>query len=100
MANEYSTFQSILTSVLDKHAPRKTKLIRGNSKSYMSKILLKEMWKRARLKNIANRSGNLCDVLNFRRQRNYVCSISKKEKKVTFHHFCFKKTKSRFLGCL
>ena len=36
-ANEYSTFQSILTSVLDKHAPLKTRLIRGNSKSYMSK---------------------------------------------------------------
>ena len=54
------------------------------------------MWKRARLKNIANRSGKPCDVLNFRRQRNYVCSLNKKEKNATFHPFCFKKIKSRF----
>ena len=84
LTDNFSVFYSILVSVLDEHAPCKKRVIRGNNKVYMSKTLLKEMWKRARLKNIANRSGNLIDLFKFRRQRNYVCALNRKEKKNLF----------------
>ena len=38
--------------------------------------------KRARLKNIANKSGLAEDVFRFRRQRNFVVALSKKERKI------------------
>ena len=95
-AYDYTTFQHILLTVLNKHAPLNSRLIRGNNKSYMSKKLLKEMWKRAHLKNIANKSGNHSDIINFRRQRNYVCWLNRKERKKFFSSFQIENNKKSF----
>ena len=44
------TFIDILNSLLDKHAPRKQKIIRGNSAPFMNKTLSKAFMTRARLR--------------------------------------------------
>ena len=81
---DYTVFENIFSFVLNKHAPLKEKLVRGNNKTYISKTLRKEMMKRARLKNIANKSGLPEDVFRYKRQRNFVVALNKKEKKSYF----------------
>ena len=41
---------------LDKHAPKKQKILRANNKPYMNKDLNKAIKTRSRLKNIANKT--------------------------------------------
>ena len=48
---ELKEFNQIFFKVLDKHAPRKQKYIRGNSSSYIKKALRKEIMHRSRLRN-------------------------------------------------
>ena len=44
-------FTKIFNEVIEKHAPKKTKVMRGNKTPFMNKILSKEFMTRARLKN-------------------------------------------------
>ena len=60
---EFSTFNKIFIDLLDQHAPRRTKFLRGNNQPYISKILRKAIMKRSRLKSIANKSGADEDLL-------------------------------------
>ena len=82
--NIYSIFQNIFESTLDQHAPYKQKVIRGNSKPHMSKNLRKEIMKRSRLKNVANRTKNAEDINSYKRQRNIVVRLNKKQKSLFF----------------
>ena len=43
--NPCHKFDNIFLEVLDKHAPRKTKILRANHSSYMSKALRKAIMK-------------------------------------------------------
>lgn len=49
--NNYKNFNEIFSSILEKNAPQKTKLLRANNKSHVSKLLRKAIIKRSRLKN-------------------------------------------------
>ena len=49
------------TAVLNKHAPKKKKWLRGNQKPYINKTLRYEIMKRSKLKNIANKTKNTSD---------------------------------------
>ena len=66
---------------MDRHAPIKTKIVRGNNQAHMSKDLRKEIMTRSRLKNIYNKSQSLKDLLAYKKQRNYVVSMNRKKKK-------------------
>ena len=50
-SNDYDIFETIFERVLDKHAPEKNKLIRGNEKSHMTGELKKAIMKRSNLWN-------------------------------------------------
>ena len=76
----YEVFETKTVKVLDKHAPRKTKLLRGNHKFHVSKKLRKEIMKRSQLKNIANKTGEDIDLHKFWKQRNQVVNLNKKWK--------------------
>ena len=52
----YDDFKEIFMKTLDKHAPRKTKILRGNNAPFMNKILSKAMMHRSRLKNNFNKN--------------------------------------------
>ena len=79
--NNFSDLNLIFSSTLNAHAPTKEKLIRGNHKPFISKALKKEMMKRAHLKNILNKTNSKTDHNNYKRQRNLVVALTKKEKK-------------------
>ena len=56
--------------VLNTHAPKKVKILRGNRKPHYNKNLRKAIMKRSRLKNKANRSKGLVDIANYKKRRN------------------------------
>ena len=77
----YDRFQNIFLETLDFNAPLKTKLIRGNNKPHVNRLLRKEIMKRSRLKHVANKSGNKFDILAYKRQRNFVVNLIRQQKK-------------------
>ena len=78
-SQSYETFEIKTADVLDKHAPQKTKLLRGNHEPHVSRKLRKEIMKRSQLKPIASKTGKDIDLYNFRTQRNLVINLNKKE---------------------
>ena len=47
---DYSKFEKEFIDTLNKHAPKKTKLFRGNQKPHVNKVLRSAIMKRLRLK--------------------------------------------------
>ena len=64
--DSYDKFEYILTSKLNKHAPKKRKWVRGNQKPHINKELRKAIMKRSRLKNKANKTKKPTDIRNFK----------------------------------
>ena len=81
---DFDCFDNILENTLNWHAPVKTKIVRGNNKPHISKSLRKAIMVRSKLKNIANKTGHPDDISKFKRQRNRVVNINKKEKRSFF----------------
>ena len=74
-------FIGILNNLLDIHAPRKQKTIRGNSAPFMNKTLSKAFMTRARLRNKYNKTRSDDDRIAYTKFKNYCTSILAKEKK-------------------
>jgi len=83
-SGNFSKFNKGFKTVLDKHAPVKVTKIRGNTKPHINKVLRKEIMKRSRLKNKANKSKNVDDFKKYKTQRNLVTNLNKKLKKSYF----------------
>ena len=58
----YENFEKVFAIVLDAHAPRKTKILRGNHKPHVDKNLRKAITKRSKLKNKVNRTKLQDDI--------------------------------------
>ena len=82
--NNYANFENIFTTILDKHAPTKTKFLRGNNKQHLTKDLRKAIMKRSNLKNIANKTKNPDDIACYKKQRNLVVNMNRQAKKAYF----------------
>ena len=52
---------------LDKHAPNKTKIFRGNHNPHINKTLRKAIMKRSQLKNKANKMKDPKDILKYKK---------------------------------
>ena len=59
---DYSKFVREFIDTLNKHAPKKTKLFRGNQKPHVNKVLRSAIMKRSRLKNKANKTRKAVDT--------------------------------------
>ena len=81
---DFSSLNSALKVSLEKHAPTKKRVIRGNNKPHVSKALRKAIMTRSRLKNIYNRTKSNSDFLKYKKQRNFVKNLNVKEKKQFF----------------
>ena len=79
--NNYDEFNKIFSSLLDRYAPFKTKILRANNQPHVTKDLRKAIMKRSSLKNVANKSGNPEDWANYKRQRNLVVNMNRQTKK-------------------
>ena len=82
----YDEFDRKFTAVLNKHAPKKKKWLRGNQKPHINKTIRHEIMKRPKLKNIANKTKNTSDVMKYKKQRNYVVQLNKKAKLEYFNN--------------
>ena len=76
----HAAFQNNFVSILNKHAPKKTKILRGNQKPHFNKNLRKQIMIRSRLKNKSNKSKNPIYIAKFKRQRNLVTNLNKQAK--------------------
>ena len=74
-----------ISKVLNTHAPKKVKIIRGNHKPHYNKNLRKAFIKRSRLKNKTNRSKDPVDIANYKKQRNLVVSLNRQAKSKYFN---------------
>ena len=81
---DHDDFENIFVSTLNKHAPMKTVVVRGNNKPHMNKNLRKAIMKRTRLKNIANETKDQNDLDRYKKQRNRVVQINKRAKRDFF----------------
>ena len=82
--NEIESFENKFVTVLDRHAPQKTRIVRGNEKPHVNKDLRKAIMHRSRLRNIYQRTQRFSDWRAYQKQRNYVCSLNRKIKKTYF----------------
>ena len=80
----YSDFNNEFKEILNHHAPIKQTKVRGNTKPHINKALRKEIMKRSRLKNKANKSGKEDDKRLYKVQRNKVTKLNNKLKKTYF----------------
>ena len=62
--------------ILNKHAPKKTKIFGGNHKPRIKKRLRKAIMERSQLKNKANKTKDPKDILKYKKQRNYVVKLN------------------------
>ena len=77
----YKDFEGIFLNVLEKHAPLKKKFIRANQAPYMTKALRKSIMKRSELETKFHRSKTLSSQKAFKKQKNFVSKLYKKERK-------------------
>ena len=82
--HDYSYFEKTFIATLNKHAPKKIKTFRGNQNTHINKTLRKAIMKRSQLKNKANKTRNATDILNYKKQRNYVVKLNNQCKKDHF----------------
>ena len=68
-------------STLDKHAPVKSKLIRGNHKPYISKTMRKAIMRRSELASKLRKHPTEENKVAFRKQKNFCSRLYKKERK-------------------
>ena len=66
----HDNFVNLLISLLDKHAPIKTKCMRGNEQPFMTKELRKEHMKRTRLLNKYRKNRTAENEACYKAQRN------------------------------
>ena len=76
----HADIENNFVSILDKHAPKKIKVLRGNQKLHFNGNLRKQIMIRSRLKNKASKSKNPVDIAKFKRQRNLAANLNKQPK--------------------
>ena len=79
----YHEFHEIFIKILDSHAPKRTKLARGNEQPFMNKTLSKAFMHRSKLKNLFNNNPTNLNKENYRKQRNYCVGLVAREKRRT-----------------
>ena len=77
----YEKFDDIFLETLEVHAPQKTKVIRANSKPYVTKEMRKAIMLRTQLQNKMFKYNTIEHQIAFRHQRNYCNRLNKREKK-------------------
>ena len=80
--SNYDSFEDIFENVLDKHAPKKKKAQRANSKPYVTKAMRKAIMKRSELATKYRSRPTEENLRAFKKQRNFCNRLYKKEKKL------------------
>ena len=92
----YENFEKTFVNVLDAHAPRKTKVLRGNHKPHVDKNLRKAIMKRSKLKIKAYRTKLQEDIAKYKKQRNLVVKLNRDSKLSYFDNIETSKNSKHF----
>ena len=76
----HDDYNGLLLQILEKHAPIKTKCVRGNDQPFMTKELRKAHMKRTMLLNRYRKNRNAENNLAYKRQRNICTKLLKSTK--------------------
>ena len=87
---DIDTFKSILLTVLDIHAPRKKKVVRGNNAPFTNKTLSRQFMHRSKLKNLYHKNPTESTKMQYKNQRNVCVSLLRKEKKKYYNNLDLK----------
>ena len=93
--NDFSKFSEEFEKIINKHAPIKTKIIRGNDAPFMTVELRKAIRHRSKLCNIARKEKTPTSKLAFRKQKNK-CTRIKRENQKTYFENALKEDGKRF----
>ena len=77
----FQALRGSVTVTLEKHTSSKARYTRANQAPYVNKKLSKEIMKRSRLRNKFLNTKSDLDRKAYNKQRNYVVSLMRKEKK-------------------
>ena len=77
----YDKFKNLFLTILNKYAPEKVKIIRGNNGPFMNKTLSKAFMKRSKLKNKYNKFLTEENKSLYNKQRNFCVNLLRKEKR-------------------
>ena len=95
--NSCDKFDKVFLEVLDKHAPRKKKILRANHSSYVSKALRKAIMKRSYLEKLYFKNRTENSLKTYKRQKKTtVADLLKKNEKnssIALNHLLLKITK-------
>ena len=69
-SNDFSKFLSLFESISERHAPMKTKVLRGNDAPFMTNALRREIKQRSRLRNKARKENTPASKRAYCSQRN------------------------------
>ena len=86
----YDDFENIFMEQLNKHAPMKTRLARGNNAPFMNKTLSKAVMNRSRLRNKFLRNPNDANKAKYKKHRNFCVNLFKKEKRKYYENLDLK----------
>ena len=89
-------FEKTFENVLNAHAPKKIKFLRGNQKPHVDKNLHKAIMKRSQLKDKANRTKNLENITKYKKQRNLVVKLNRESKTQYFDNIQATKNSKSF----
>ena len=84
--NSWDKFDEIFLEVLDKHPPRKAKILTANHSFYVSKALRKAIMKRSYLKKLYLKTPTEISLKAYNRQKNYFSRLYKKEIKEFYNN--------------
>ena len=73
----YDALLDIVTFVLDKHAPQKMKMLRGNHGKFMNRDLSKAIMTRSRLKSLYNKNPTPANRKSYKNQRNLCVALKR-----------------------
>ena len=74
------THENNFVSILNKHVPKKTKIVQGNQKPHFNRNFWKQIMIRSCLKNQSNKSKNPVDIVKFKQEQNLVKNLIKQAK--------------------
>ena len=94
--NDYQTFETNFVDTLNNQAPKKSKIFRGNQKPHINKILRNAIMKLIQLKNKANKTKSVDDLIKYKKQRNLVVKLNKNCKKEFFDNLETKNNSKSF----
>ena len=93
---DYEKYEQNFIKVLNTHAPKNIKILRGNHKPRYNKNLRKGIMKGSRLKDKANRSKDPVDIAYYKKQRTLVVSLNSQGKSEYFNEISNTKSSRPF----